>query len=63
MKGADARFARHRTMHCEFDTPAFEPSETYHPYGAVLEKLTPDGNMLQFHYVGETYEMKAGKLR
>jgi len=26
------------------------------PYGAVLEKLTPDGNMLQFHYLGEPYE-------
>ena len=26
------------------------------PYGAVLEQLTPDGKMLQFHYLGEPYE-------
>ena len=26
------------------------------PYGAILEKLTPDGNMLQFQYLGEPYE-------
>jgi len=26
------------------------------PYGAVLEKLTLDGDMQQFHYLGEPFE-------
>lgn len=26
------------------------------PYGAVLENLTPDRDMQQFHYLGEPYE-------
>jgi hypothetical protein len=33
------------------------------PYGAVLEKLTPDGNMLQFHYLGEPYEGPESEMK
>jgi hypothetical protein len=33
------------------------------PYGAVLEKLTPDGNMLQFHYLGEPYEGEESEMK
>lgn len=32
------------------------------PYGAVLEKLTPDGKMQQFQYLGEPYECPEGDL-
>jgi hypothetical protein len=33
------------------------------PYGAVLEKLTPDRDMLQFHYLGEPYEGPESELK
>jgi hypothetical protein len=33
------------------------------PFGAVLEKLTPDGDMLQFHYLGEPYEAPESDMK
>lgn len=33
------------------------------PYGAVLEKLTLDGDMQQFHYLGEPYECLETQLK
>jgi hypothetical protein len=33
------------------------------PYGGVLEKLTPDGDMQQFHYLGEPYECPEADLK
>jgi hypothetical protein len=33
------------------------PLKSTIPYGAVLEKLTLDRDMQQFHYLGEPYEI------
>ena len=33
------------------------------PYGAVLEKLTPDRDMLQFRYLGEPYECPETEIK
>jgi hypothetical protein len=33
------------------------------PYGGVLEKLTPDAGMQQFHYLGEPYECPEADLK
>ncbi len=33
------------------------------PYGALLEKLTPDGKMLQFRYLGEPYEALESEIK
>jgi hypothetical protein len=33
------------------------------PYGAVVENLTPDGDMLQFRYLGEPYEALEADLK
>ena len=33
------------------------------PYGAVLENLTPDGDMLQFRYLGEPYECPETEIK
>ena len=33
------------------------------PYGAVLDKLTRDGDMQQFYYLGEPYECPDSDLR
>jgi hypothetical protein len=33
------------------------------PYGAVLEKVTSDRDMLQFHYLGEPYEAPESDLK
>ena len=39
------------------------PAKHTLPYGAILEKLTPDRDMLQFHYLGEPYEAPASDLQ
>ena len=33
------------------------------PYGAILEKMTPDRDMQQFHYLGEPYECPESDIR
>jgi len=33
------------------------------PYGAILEKLTPQRDMLQFHYLGEPYQSPESELK
>lgn len=33
------------------------------PFGAMLEKLTLDGDMHQFHYLGEPYECPDSELK
>ena len=33
------------------------------PYGAVLEKLTLDGETQQFYYLGEPYECARGDIQ
>ena len=32
------------------------PIKSTIPYGAILDKLTRDGDMQQFYYLGEPYE-------
>ena len=38
------------------------PLKSTIPYGAVLEKLTMDRDMQQFHYLGEPYECPIADL-